>query len=89
MVPNIFFCFLVFVEGDNYFWLELMCFVCYNVGFLISLLHCRSKLSVVNSSSLQKPALLPSGVKLPQSVLSSEPITPTDITFVSIAPAML
>ncbi|KAL9973995.1 hypothetical protein ACROYT_G020522 [Oculina patagonica] len=40
-----------------------------------------SKLSAVNGSTVHNPSDLPSGVKVPQSVLSSEPISQGDIAF--------
>ena len=48
------------------------------------MLFLRSKLSAVSGSALQNTSDLPNGVKVPQSVLASEPIPQGDIMFVSI-----
>lgn len=50
----------------------------------LPVLFSRSKLSAVNGSTLQSMSDLPNGVKVPQSVLASEPIPQGDIMFVSI-----
>ena len=48
------------------------------------MLFLRSKLSAVSGSAVQNTSDLPNGVKVPQSVLASEPIPQGDIMFVSI-----